>query len=106
MSGLASLISRFILRMTPICSSLLRREYLSSRGTSLRLGALCAALYVSRLALASTTIKRLVSLADDDMGTCCSATSLGSSGGGSDCVPIAAANLLGLFNKKRDHRIS
>ncbi len=29
-SGLASLMSRFIFRMIPICSSLLRSEYLSS----------------------------------------------------------------------------
>lgn len=32
MSGRASLMSRFILRMTPMCSSLFRSEYLSSRG--------------------------------------------------------------------------
>ncbi len=31
-SGLASLISRFILRITPMCSSLFSSEYFSSRG--------------------------------------------------------------------------
>ena len=32
MSGLASLMSRFILRITPMCSSLFSSEYFSSRG--------------------------------------------------------------------------
>jgi len=81
-------MSRFILRMTPICSSLLSKEYLSSLCAPMRPGPPCDALYVSRLALESTTMSRLVSLSDDATGTCCSATSCGNSGGGSDWVPV------------------
>ena len=73
MSGRASLISLFILRMTPMCSSLLRSEYFSS----------CLPgplppwedLYVSKLAFESTTMRRCVSLSLEAIGTCCSATS-------------------------------
>jgi hypothetical protein len=86
MSGRASLMSRPILRMTPMWSSLLSRLYLSSRAPGPR-PVPCDALYVSRVALQSTTIRRCVSLSLVGMGACCSATSLGSSGGGIDCVP-------------------
>lgn len=43
---------------------------------------LWTARYVSRLAFDRTTISRCESLSLAAMGTCCSATSLGSSGGG------------------------
>lgn len=85
MSGRASLISRFILRMTPICSSLFKSEYFSSRILLIRPP--CDALYVSKLAFDNTTMSRWVSLSLEGMGVCCSATSCGSSGGGHDCVP-------------------
>src|SRR4051794_25986748 len=86
MSGRASLISRFILRITPMCSSLLSSEYRSSLAAPMR-AVLCEALYVSRLALDRTTMSRLVSLSLGAIGTCCSATSCGRAGGGSDWVP-------------------
>jgi hypothetical protein len=85
MSGRASLMSRFIFRMTPICSSLFRSEYFSSRMLPPRPP--CDALYVSRLALDKTTINLCVFLSLEGIGTCCSATSCGSCGGGHDCVP-------------------
>lgn len=84
-SGRASLISRFIFRMTPICSSLFSSENFSS---------LLPVLppreerKTSRVALDSTTISLCVTLSVSAMGTCCSATRHGSSGGGSDCVPV------------------
>ena len=80
-------MSLFILRMIPMCSSLLRSEYLSSLWTPIRLAPPCVDLYVSRLALESTTMSLLVSLSVGGMATCCSATSCGSAGGGSDWVP-------------------
>ena len=76
-------MSRFIFRMTPICSSLLSKEYFSSF-TPPRPP--WEALYVSRLAFDRTTISRWVSLSFDAIGTFCSATSCGSLGGGQDCV--------------------
>ena len=85
MSGRASLMSRFIFRITPMCSSLFRSEYLSSRMFPPRPP--CDALYVSKLALDKTTTSLCVSLSLAAMGTCCSATSRGSAGGGHDCVP-------------------
>ena len=89
MSGRASLMSRFILRMTPMCSSLLSNEYLSSRCRPMRPPPPpWEALYVSRLALERTTIRRCESLSLAGMGTCCSATSRGRAGGGSDWVPV------------------
>ena len=90
MSGLASLISRPVLRMIPICSSLLSKEYFSSRwapGRPPGRGPPCEDLYVSRLAFESTTINLCVSLSLLAIGTCCSATSCGRAGGGNDCVP-------------------
>ena len=83
-SGRASLISRFIFRITPMCSSLFRREYFSSRRFPPRPP--CDALYVSRLAWERTTTSLCVSLSWAAIGTCCSATSCGSWGGGHDCV--------------------
>lgn len=90
MSGRASLMSRPILRMTPMCSSLLRSEYFSSRPFRPP----CDDLYVSRLAFDSTTINRFVSLSWAGIGVCCSATSCGSSGGGHDWVPASHGWLL------------
>jgi len=87
-SGRASLMSRPIFRMTPICSSLFRSEYFSSLCTpGLPFPPEKTALYVSRLALERTTMSLLVSLSVEGMGTCCSATSCGRAGGGRDCVP-------------------
>lgn len=80
-------MSRFIFRSTPMCSSLLRREYLSSRCMPVRLDPPCAALYVSRLALDRTTMRRCESLSVGGIGVFCSATSCGRDGGGSDWVP-------------------
>lgn len=89
MSGRASLMSRFILRMTPMCSSLLSSEYLSSRCRPMRPPPPpWEALYVSRLAFERTTIRRCESLSLAGMGWCCSATSRGRAGGGSDWVPV------------------
>ena len=88
-SGRASLMSRFILRMTPMCSSLLSRVYFSSYRMPVL--EMYEALYVSRLALESTTIRRRVDLSLALMGWCCSATSAGISGGGQDCDPVRAA---------------
>jgi len=82
MSGRASLISRPILRMTPICSSLFSSEYFSSLPGL----PLWAARYVSREAFDNTTINRFVSLSLVGIALCCSATRRGSSGGGRDCV--------------------
>lgn len=76
-------MSRFILRMTPICSSLLSNEYFSSLTEPIR-PAECEALYVSKLALERTTIRRLVSLSVGGIATCCSATNWGRAGGGKD----------------------
>ena len=90
MSGLASLISRPIFRITPICSSLLSSEYFSSLPPGF---SLWAARYVSREAFDKTTINRFVSLSPAAMGTCCSAMSRGSSGGGRDCVPARKCEL-------------
>lgn len=75
MSGLASEMSRFILRMMPMCSSLLRREYFSSRWTPMWPGRECDDLYVSSDACDRTTIRRFESLSVGGMATCCSATS-------------------------------
>lgn len=99
MSGLASLMSRPILRITPMWSSLLSRLYLSSRAPGPR-PVPCDALYVSSVALHRTTIRRCVSLSLVGMGACCSATSLGSSGGGIDCVPVrsSVASALSVVN--------
>lgn len=88
-SGRASLMSLPIFRMTPMCSSLLRSEYFASP-----LRPPCDDLYVSRLALESTTINRFVSLSWAGIGVCCSATSCGSSGGGHDWVPASQGWLL------------
>jgi hypothetical protein len=84
MSGRASLMSRPILRMMPMWSSLLSREYFSSRAEP---PAPPCDLYVSRLAFERTTISRCVVLSLDAIGTCWSATSRGSSAGGNDWVP-------------------
>lgn len=82
-------MSRFIFLMTPMCSSLLSSEYFSSRYVPVRLfPPPYEALYVSRLALERTTIKRCESLSVGGMGVLCSATSCGSDGGGSDWVPV------------------
>ena len=78
-------MSRFIFRITPICSSLFSSEYFSSLpGMPGLPGPPWEALYVSRLALDRTTIRRCVCLSVVGMGTCCSAVSFGSDGGGSD----------------------
>lgn len=66
-------MSRFIFRMTPICSSLFNNEYFSSLTAPIRAEP-CDALYVSRLALDRTTMSRLVSLSVGGIATCCSAT--------------------------------
>ena len=92
-SGRASLISRFIFLITPMCSSLFRREYFSSRIVPPRPP--CDALYVSRLALDRTTTSLCVSLSWAAIGMCCSATSCGSAGGGHDCVPSQAIVSIG-----------
>lgn len=39
-------------------------------------------------------MSRLVSLSWEEMGTCCSATNWGSSGGGQDCVPDFPSGIL------------
>ena len=84
-SGLASEISRFAFRITPMCSSEFSRVYFSSR--PLPGFPEPTALNVSRLALERTTMSRLEFLSVDGIGTCCSATSCGRDGGGKDCVP-------------------
>jgi hypothetical protein len=101
-SGRASLMSLFILRIIPMCSSLFRSEYFSSRP----LRPPCEGRYVSRLAFDRTTIKRWVSLSFAGIGTCCSATSCGSSGGGHDWVPASQGWLLsaGTTVEVLDHR--
>lgn len=104
MSGRASLISRPMRLMMPMCSSLLSSVYFSSRPTAptrpaFMLGGITnepgpwawpPERYVSREALLRTTMRRCVELSCAAMGTCCVATSCGSWGGGSDCVPGGA----------------
>ena len=100
-------MSRFIFLMTPMCSSLLSSEYFSSRYAPVRLGPPYEALYVSKLALDKTTIRRCESLSVGGMGVLCSATSWGSDGGGSDWVPITiqgavvSIDLCSLRDRKR-----
>ena len=90
-------MSRPIFRMTPMCSSLLRSEYFSSLPGGFPLW---AARYVSSEAFDNTTIKRFVSLSFDAIGTCCSAMSRGSSGGGRDCVPVGEGESKSKVNEK------
>ena len=82
-------MSRFIFLITPICSSEFNSEYFSSLpGTPGLAGPPALALYVSKLALLSTTMRRWVLLSVAGIGTCCSATRRGRFGGGRDCVPV------------------